>query len=371
MRFLGRGGVSTPPLPVSLLGVSALGLLPLLLIVLAFAGCGGDEQSAGTTTATHPAGTTTRAGAPVLKIGLVTDIGGLDDRSFNFLANKGLQRAESELGVQGRVVVSKSNADYVPNLSSLASKKYDLVIGVGFLMADAVGVVAKQVPDVRFAIVDFAQQDLKAKPANVRGLLFKEQEAGYLVGYLAGLLVKREAGSRQVVGSVGGQKIPPVDRYIAGYRAGARAANPGIETLNAYSQDFVDQAKCKEVALDQIGRGARVIFQVAGQCGLGALSAAQEKNVRGIGVDADQAFLGKHVLTSALKKVDVAVFQTIQSVQDGSFEGGSDTVFDVASGGVGLGEIASDVPADLVSQLNRVQDRIAAGGIKNIPETVK
>ena len=195
------------------------------------------------------------------------------------------------------------------------------MIAVGFLMADAVDTVAKRFPDVNFAIIDYAQEELKSKPANVRGLLFKEQEAGYLVGYLAGLLVEQEAGSRQVIGSVGGLKIPPVDRYIAGYRAGAKAANPKIETLNAYSQDFVDQAKCKEAALDQIARGARVIFQVAGQCGLGALSAAQEKNVRGIGVDADQAYLGEHVLTSALKKVDVAVFQTIQAVQDGSFDG--------------------------------------------------
>jgi basic membrane protein A len=224
---------------------------------------------------------------------------------------------------------------------------------------------------VNFAIIDYSQSELKGKPKNVRGLLFKEQEAGYLVGYLAGLVAKLEAGSRQVIGSVGGLKIPPVDRYIAGYRAGARAANSEIETLNAYSQDFVDQAKCKEAALDEIGRGARVIFQVAGQCGLGALSAAEEKNVRGIGVDADQAYLGTHVLTSALKKVDVAVFETVQAVHEGSFEGGENTVFDVASGGVGLGEIAPDVPADLVSQVNRVQDRIAAGEIKNIPETVK
>ena len=341
----------------------------LAVLVLVLAGCGSDDEGAGTT-AQEPAGTTTEAAGPALKVGLVTDIGGLDDRSFNFLANKGLERAEHELGVQGRVVVSRSNADYVPNLSSLANGDYDLVIAVGFLMADAVAGVAKQFPDTKFAIIDFAQEELKSKPGNVRGLLFKEQEAGYLVGYLAGLLVKQEAGSRQVVGSVGGLKIPPVDRYIAGYQAGAKAANPELETLNAYSQDFVDQAKCKEAALDQIGRGARVIFQVAGQCGLGALSAAQEKNVRGIGVDADQAYLGKHVLTSALKKVDVAVFQTIQALQDGSFQGGENTVFDVASGAVGLGEIASDVPADLVSQVNEVQDKIAAGEIGPIPETV-
>ncbi len=346
--------------------------MPLLVLLLTLGGCGSDDESASgdTTAAETTTAATTNATGPALKVGLVTDIGGLDDRSFNFLANKGLEQAESELGVDGRVVVSRSNADYVPNLSSLANQGYDLVIAVGFLMADAVDTVAKRFPDVRFAIIDFAQEGLKSKPANVRGLLFKEQEAGYLVGYLAGLVAKQEAGSRQVIGSVGGLKIPPVDRYIAGYQAGAKAANPEIETLNAYSQDFVDQAKCKEVALDQIGRGARVIFQVAGQCGLGALSAAEEKNVRGIGVDADQAYLGDHMLTSALKQVDVAVFQTIQAVQDGSFQGGQNTTFDVASGGVGLGEVASDVPADLVSQVNEVQDKIAAGNVKNIPETV-
>ncbi len=204
----------------------------------------------------------------------------------------------------------------------------------------------------------------------MRGLLFKEQEAGYLVGYLAGLVTKQEAGAKQVISSVGGQKIPPVDRYIAGFQAGAKKAAPGITTLNAYSQDFVDQAKCKEAALDQIARGSHVVFQVAGQCGLGALSAAMEKNIRGIGVDADQAYLGSHILTSALKRVDVAVFQTIQSVQEGSFAGGENSVFDVASGGVGLGEVAADVPADLVSQVNGIEDEIAAGTIAGIPETL-
>ena len=211
---------------------------------------------------------------------------------------------------------------------------------------------------------------MATKPKNVRGLLFKEQEAGYLVGYLAGLITKDEAGAKQVIGSVGGQKIPPVDRYIAGYQAGAKAANPGITTLNAYSQDFVDQAKCKELALDQISRGAHVIFQVAGQCGLGALSAAKEKNVRGIGVDADQAFLGEHVATSALKKVDEAVFQTVQEVVDGGFNGGEDTIFDVASGAVGIGVISPTVPRTAVAEVKRVQEEIASGKITNIPTTV-
>ena len=351
-------------------------LLALLAaFALAVAGCGSDDDDeaadTGGTTATETTGETETEGGTgeAIRVGLVTDIGGLDDRSFNFLANQGLTRAEEELGVEGRVVISRSNADYVPNLSSLAQQDYDLVIGVGFLMAEAIETVANRFPDVNFGIIDFSQAAMESTPTNVRGLLFKEQEAGYLVGYLSGLYVAEAGGANPTISSVGGQKIPPVDRYIAGYQAGAEAANPGITTLNGYSQDFVDQAKCKEIALNQISRGSTVVFQVAGQCGLGALSAAQEKNVRGIGVDADQAYLGGHVLTSALKKVDVAVFQTVQTVEDGGFSGGEDTVFDVASGGVGLGEIADDVPGEIISQVQGIQDQIAAGEI-DIPETV-
>ena len=178
--------------------------------------------------------TTPRAGAAALestpeakkiKVGLVTDIGGLNDRSFNQLANEGLERAKSELGVEGRVLTSKSNADYVPNLSTLAQQKYDIVIGVGFLMAEAMETVAKKFPDQNFAIIDYPQAAMKSKPTNVDGLLFKENEAGYLVGTLAALYTKDKGGD-QVISSVGGQKIPPVDGYIAGYQAGAKKANP-------------------------------------------------------------------------------------------------------------------------------------------------
>ena len=343
--------------------------LLLLLALASAAGCGGgDGEEAGSTAPATTAAETQAAPGTGIRVGLVTDIGGLDDRSFNFLANRGLQRAEEELGVEGRVVVSRSNADYVPNLATLAQQDYDLVVGVGFLMADAIETVAAQFPETSFAIIDSSQTEMKSKPKNVRGLLFKEQEAGYLVGYLAGLVVEETGGANPIVSSVGGQKIPPVDRYIAGFRAGARAASPGITTLNAYSQDFVDQAKCKEIALNQISRGSKVVFQVAGQCGLGALNAADEQNVDGIGVDADQSYLGDHILTSALKKVDVAVYQTIQEVQDGAFAGGADTTFDVASGGVGLGVISDDVSGDVVARVNDVQEQIASGELTDIPD---
>lgn len=337
-------------------------------LAVAAAGCGSDDDS-GTATSTAAAGATSTAAEPTgeaIKVGLVTDIGGLNDRSFNQLANEGLERAETDLGIEGRVLTSKSDADYVPNLSTLAQQKYGLVIGVGFLMADAVETVANKFPDTKFAIIDSSQAEMKSKPANLEGLLFREQEAGYLAGYASGLYAKDN--DIKVVSSVGGQKIPPVDHYIAGFQAGAEAADPGIKTLNGYSQDFVDQAKCKELALNQISAGSGVVFQVAGQCGLGALDAAKQQGKLAIGVDADQAYLGDHIITSATKKVDVAVFDTIKAVQDGSFKAG-DTVFDIASDGVGLGKLNADV-SEYEAQLKEVQQQIVDGEI-TVPDAVK
>jgi basic membrane protein A len=334
-------------------------------ILIAAAGCGSNNNSS----TSSSGGTTSTAAAPAkksIKVGLVTDIGGLNDRSFNTLANQGLEQSKSELGIQGRVLTSKSNADYVPNLSTLAQQKYDVVIGVGFLMADAVDTVAKKFPDVKFAIIDVDATGLKGKPTNVEGLLFKEQESGYLAGYLAGLYAKDN--NITTISSVGGQKIPPVDHYIAGYQAGAKAADPSIKTLNAYSQDFVDQAKCKEIALNQIAQGSGVVFQVAGQCGLGALDAAKEKGKQGIGVDADQAYLGAHILTSAIKKVNVAVTDTIKQVQDDKFTGGQNTTFDVTNDGAGIGKVSA-AGAKYQSQLDAVTAKLKDGSITP-PDTV-
>ena len=345
-------------------------LIALILAVGSFAvaACGSDDSSTSTSGGAAAGSTSTAAAAKKIKVGLVTDIGGLNDRSFNALANKGLEDAKSQLGIEGRVLISKSNADYTPNLTTLAQQKYDLVISVGFLMAEATEKVAGKFPDVKFAIIDGSAAGMKSKPKNVEGLLFAEQEAGYLVGYLSGLYAKDNNAT--TIGSVGGLKIPPVDHYIAGYQAGAKAANPSIKTLNGYSQDFVDQAKCKEIALDQIAQGSKVVFQVAGQCGLGALDAAKEKGVQGIGVDADQAYLGDFILTSALKKVDVAVFDAIKRVQDGTFKGGTDVIATVENGGVGLGQIGP-AGTKYEDQIKDVTDQLAAGEIKDIPDTVK
>jgi basic membrane protein A len=335
------------------------------VIVLFTAGCGGggDKKSSETTTGGSGAG-------EGMKIGLVTDIGGLNDRGFNHLSFVGLQRAERELGVDQRVYQAHSTGEYVPNLSTFARTGYDLTIGVGFTEATAIDTAATRFPDSKFAIVDVDQTQEPHKPANLLGLLFREQETGYLVGYLAGLEEKRRAGP-DMIGSVGGQKQPPVDRFIAGYQAGAKAADPGIKLLNGYSEDFADLAKCKQIALNQIEQGAGVIFQVAGGCGLGALDAAKEKGVWGIGVDADQSFLGPHILTSAVKRVDTAVFLAIKSVVDGTFKGGSNMIFGLKQNGVGIGKISSKVPQSEVAKVNQVRADIISGKITNIPTEVK
>jgi basic membrane protein A len=170
---------------------------------------------------------------------------------------------------------------------------------------------------------------------------------------------------------VGGQKQPPVDRYIAGYQAGAKAAFPGVQTINGYSQDFEAQAKCKEVALNQIGQGSVVVFQVAGGCGLGALDAAKEKGVWGVGVDADQGYLGSYVLTSALKRVDTAVYDAIKDAKSGNFQGGKDTVYGLDVDGVGIGRFSPKAPPGIAKAVETVRKHIVAGMITNIPTTVK
>ncbi len=335
-----------------------VGLAVLGTVVLA-AGCGGGEKKEASRT----------GGGRILKVGLVTDIGQLHDHGFNQLAYAGLKRAERTLGVQGRVAESSSAADYVPNLGAFAREGYDLVISVGFAQGDAVDRVATNWPKTRFAIIDVDQRSLPHRPKNVVGLVFREQEVGYLAGYLSALVDAKRPGAH-VIGSVGGMKEPPVDRFIAGYQAGARRAVPRIKLLNGYSQSWTDEARCKELALDQIAHGAGVVFQVAGACGLGALDAAKEEHAWGVGVDADQSFLGPHVLTSAQKKVDQAVFLTVTSVKDGKWRGGRNVVFGLRQGGVGLGKVSPRAPKGELAALHAVEREIAAGKIR-IPTTIR
>ncbi|MBA2460954.1 MAG: BMP family ABC transporter substrate-binding protein [Actinobacteria bacterium] len=340
-------------------------VLLALVAALVLAACGSDDGD----DAAAPTTTSTEQGVETLRVGLITDLGQLDDDGFNELAYRGLIRAEKEIGIKGRVIESASAADYIPNMTSLARQGYDLIIGVGFAQGEAVGKVAQRFPKVNFAIIDVDQAFVPGKPANVQGLLFREEEVGYLVGYLAALAEKRRPGA-DVISAVGGMKEPPVDRFIAGYRAGAEKASPGVKLLLDYSQDWDDQAKCKELALNQIARGSGVVFQVAGGCGLGALNAAGERDRWGIGVDADQSFLGDHILTSAQKGVDAAVFLTIESLLDGEFKGGGNSTFGLKEDGVGLGKVSPQVPKADVEQVEEIEQQIASGEITGIPTEV-
>ncbi len=333
-----------------------------LSLVVSTAGCGGEGE--GPARGQGPAAEVT--------VGLVTDVAGLDDRGFNVLAAEGLKRAEAELGVSTRILESRSEADYVRNLSTLAEEGDDLAVSVGSVMRDPTRRAAEEFPETSFAIIDFAYEHGDALP-NVQGYLFREQESGYLAGYVAGL-VTAEDGARtnpaDVVSTVGGRATARVDRLIAGFQKGARDANPDVRTLHAYSRDLEDRAKCRKIALDQIARDSDVVFQVAGECGLGALDAAGEEHVWGIGLDKNQASTGPQVLTSALKRVDVAVFEAARSVVDGSFGGGGATTLGLAQDGVGLAKVSRDAPEGLVARVERQAQRLEQGEI-DIPEQVR
>ena len=310
--------------------------------------------------------------APAVRVAIVTDIGGLNDKGFNQLSNVGLTRARRQLGVQGRAFVTNSANDRTNNLRTAAQQGYGLVIPVGVLFAfGPIDAVAPSFPNTRFAGVDVNWSDLKEKSTNVRGIQFKEQEAGYLVGYIAGLRVRDEPG-RDVISAVGANRVPAIVRFIAGYRAGARRANRNVQVLVNYANDptFADQAKCKETTLDQIDRGSRVAFMVAGGCGLGGHQAAKERRIWSIGVDADQYFLGRHVLTSATKRVDVAVYDMIRLYQRNptAFRGGFNANYTVRNNGVGYGRLSLRLSrakrAEYTRKTNNIRRLIRLGRIK-------
>jgi basic membrane protein A len=336
-------------------------LLLLAACVFGLAGCGGDEGD----------GAATETQAEAVQAGLVSDVGKFNDKSFNQSALEGLQRTKSELNAEIRPVESRAAGDYVPNLSTLARQGFDISIGVGFLLADGVNTVARRFPDSNFAIIDYsvmappftdAAKNVTT-PTNVQGLTFATNENSYLIGCMAAMVVQ-EQGGQQTISAVGGLKIPTVDIFIAGYKAGAEECVPGTKVLVGYSQDFVAQDKCKEVALNQLAQGSQVVFHVAGGCGLGALDAAKEKGKWGIGVDKDQSDLGPHILTSAVKRVDTAVFETVKAVREGTWKGGTDAVFNLKNDGVAVGTTSDKVSQEILDKIEELKQQIIDGEIK-------
>jgi basic membrane protein A and related proteins len=343
-------------------------LLVTLVLALGAAGCGGDDDD-GDAGGEATGATETEPAEEAISVGLVSDTGGLDDRGFNEFSINGFERAQEELGVDGRVYVSESGDDYLPNLTAAVDDGHDLVIAIGFLIQPSVVEVATEATDINFAGVDQfygeepdcggEDQPACALP-NVLGLQFPSEEAGYLAGIVAAGITETNT-----VSTVGGIKIPPVDNWIAGFRQAVQDTNPNITLLNAYSQDFVDAAKCKEIALDQISQGSDVVFQVAGQCGLGALDAACQEGVFAIGVDADQSFAGDCVVTSALKPLELAVFETIKSAEEGTFEGNTNRFFGIEEFPEAelLAPFTDAVPADVQAQVDEATQAMINGEI--------
>jgi len=304
---------------------------------------------------------------------LVSDIGKFNDKGFNQNQLAGLNRTKA-LGVNVVALQSNSVSDYIPNMTSAVRQKANIVISAGFLLADATAQMAKKFPDTHFAITDYPVEaapfaDAKGKVLykNVEGLTYAANESGCLVGVLAAKAAQR--AGKTTIGAVAGIKIPPVDIWVAGYKYCAQKAVPGTNVLVGYSQDFVATDKCKTVAENQISQGAKVLFQVAGGCGLGTLKAADEAGIWGIGVDVDQYAVAGHILTSAVKRVDNGVSDAIKQVKAGKFAGGTDLVFNLKNNGVGVGKINPSVPKSDIALMNSYKAKIIAGTLK-IPSSL-
>jgi basic membrane protein A and related proteins len=326
--------------------------LVLLALVAATAGMGAESGAA--------------AAAAPLRIGMVADTDGVFDHSFNELAYAGVRTAALELGASIDVRASPTARSYEPSLRSMAAQGYDLVIAIGPTQEQALATVAKAYPSVRFAIVNdsYAAPRIGSLP-NVQGLRFKQQEAGYLAGYLAGL-VERTKGSRlragNVISSIVAVESTTADRYVAGFEAGARLADPTVKLLRAYASTATP-ARCRALARSQIAAGSDIVFPVAGACDSGALKAAAEAGVWSIGLDNDQAELDPSLLVSAVVRADTVVELAIHAVHDGTFAGGRDIEFGVAQGAVELAGVNATVPAAIRAKLRFIVSRVRAGRI--------
>ncbi|MFH1313016.1 MAG: BMP family ABC transporter substrate-binding protein [Candidatus Eisenbacteria bacterium] len=323
-------------------------LIWILAGVFALVGCQGGEKDTGGDKADK------------LTVGLVLSVGGLGDKSFNDSAYEGLSKAEREFGIVPLYGQPEQMSEDEKYLRQYAEQGADLVIGVGFLMKDALDKVAAEFPGKRFAIID-AEVD----QPNVASLVFREHEGSFLVGAIAGLVSRTGK-----VGFVGGMEIPLIHKFAVGYTEGVKYVRPDADVIVAYAgsgpQAFSDPVKGKSLALSQFDRGADVIFQAAGSTGNGVIDAAQERGLFAIGVDANQNYMAPgHVLTSMLKRVDVSVFQIIKDVVEGRFEGGVH-VYGLEIDGVGyaLDEYNKDlIPDEVLARVEEIRAEIVAGTI--------
>ncbi|WP_151732900.1 BMP family lipoprotein ['Paenibacillus yunnanensis' Narsing Rao et al. 2020] len=354
--------------------VYKLSLVMMLVFTVILAGCGNNNNTANSGnnategsnagTATNAPATETPAEAPKsdVKVGLVTDVGGVNDKSFNQSAWEALEALNTESGVEIKYLQSKSNADYVPNLNQFVKGGYDLTWGIGFDLGDALKEVALANPDAKLAIIDSV-----VDAPNVESVTFAENEGSFLVGVVAGLTTKTNK-----VGFIGGMDSPVIKRFEVGFKAGVEAVNPNAEVTIMYAGAYDKPDTGKSMAATLYNAGNDIIFPAAGATGNGVFNEAKSRNDAGgtkvwvIGVDKDQSLeFGDDVtLTSMIKRVDEAVKKVSQQVVDGTFEGGKTTVLSLKDNGVGLPETSkANVTEDILAKVEEYKQKIISGEI--------
>jgi len=291
---------------------------------------------------------------------MLTDLGGLSgsekNKGFTDLGWDGFLKAKEELGVEITVVEAREQADYEPNITKVAQAGYDIIIGVGFLLTDAMNKIAPQFPDTKFAIIDSVVDQ-----PNVASYVFKEEEGSFLVGAVAGGMTKTG-----IIGFVGGMEVPLIKKFEVGYIAGAKTVNPDVKVLSAYTGNFSDPGSGKQVSLSMHSKGADIIYAAAGACGLGTIEAAQQNDFYAIGVDTDQDGVAPgYVLCSMLKHVETATFTAIKEAKEGNFKPGIH-VLGLKENGVGISPMTytkDKVPAELLEKVEKLKEMIIAGEI--------
>ncbi|SMB98754.1 nucleoside-binding protein [Thermanaeromonas toyohensis ToBE] len=337
----------------------------LLIVSVILAGCG---QKTASNQGSSQEGA---KGTKPLRVGLVFDVGGRGDLSFNDAAYAGLEKAKKDFGDKIEIKYLEPSAggeNREQLLRLLAEDKYDLIFGVGFMFTDHIKKVSNEFPQTKFGLIDGYIPDLK-EDSNVSCLLFKENEGSFLVGAAAALKTKTNK-----IGFIGGMKIPLIEKFEAGYIAGAKYINPKIEVLSDYigttGEAFKDPVKGKELALSQIKNGADVIYHASGASGVGVIEAAASQKKLVIGVDSDQSLTAKpdqrpYILTSMLKRVDVAVYDTIKATLENKFKGGY-RIFGIAENGVGyaVNQYNEEMLKDIKGKLEELKKKIETGEIK-------
>ncbi len=282
----------------------------------------------------------------------------------------GVRRAVERFGVQAEVVTPSPREGEAAALQRFGRQRYDLVLVFNYSGGEAAATIARAHPRTVFAVVDFSRTDFRRPAPNLIGVPFREEEIGYVVGYLAGLMERRRPG-RDVVAAVGGFSIRPVNRFFGGFDAGARRASPQVEVLISYAGSFTAPPKCRRIALAQIAQGAGAVFDVAGYCGTGTLAAAKAQGRWAIGVDFDRSSLGPFVLSSAVKRFDVAAFRIISALTTGRLRGGRDYPQSLRTGSLSLGTFSAVVPEAIREQARAVERDVAAGRVRGIPVSVQ